>query len=95
MADVALRWTSVEGAAEVLGMTPGALRKLLERNARRSEDGVTEAHINGVRARKLGRLWRVSLSAAWAAVPVAPRPKDGVERSPSQSVRDGREGSRS
>jgi hypothetical protein len=96
MADVVpARWTSVECAADLLGMTSGALRKMLERNARRGEDGVTEALVSGVRARKLGRLWRVSLSAAWAALPVAERARDGVEPSSSQSVRGDREGPRS
>jgi hypothetical protein len=61
----AIHWISLQSAADVLGMTPGALRKILERNAHRAHDGVTEADFNGVRARKLGRLWRVTLSSSW------------------------------
>ncbi len=59
------RWLSIQSASEVLGMSSGALRKILERNARQGQDGVTEADVNGVRGRKLGRLWRVTLSAGW------------------------------
>lgn len=62
------RWTSIETAASTLGLSATALRKALERRARRAADGGTEAEIDGVRARKLGRLWRVSLSAAWGGL---------------------------
>ena len=87
------RWTSLQSAADVLGMSPGALRKVLERNARKGADGVTEAQVNGVRARKLGRLWRVTLSAAWGEGLAAPG--STKESRPSQSVRDDRDGDRS
>jgi len=91
------RWISIQTAADLLGMTPGALRKVFERNARRAADGVTEADVNGVRARKLGRLWRVTMSAAWTDphVAVPSKPKHGVHSASSQSVRDDREGTRS
>ncbi len=87
-----MRWLSLQAAADVLGMTSAALRKVLERNARRADDGVTEAEVNGVRGRKLGRLWRVTLSAAWM-VPTTPGNK--VASPSSQSVRADREGPRS
>jgi integrase len=74
-----VQWCSLPVAAEVLGMTPGALRKIVERNARPGQDGV-EAELNGVRARKLGRLWRVSLSSAWSET-IPSTPKSGHERS--------------
>lgn len=94
---VSARWISIHAAADVLGMTPGALRKIFERKARKAHDGIVEADVNGVRARKLGRLWRVTLSAAWTApqFTVPHRPKLGVSSSSSQSLRDDREGDRS
>lgn len=61
------RWMSVREAAGVLAMHPDALRRALERKAVRAADGVVEAAMDGVRARKFGRLWRVSFSARWVA----------------------------
>jgi len=58
-------WVPIERAAAHLGMNAGALRKTLERRAVRGADGVTEASVDGVRARKFGRIWRVRFSAAW------------------------------
>jgi hypothetical protein len=46
-------------------MNAAALRKTLERRAVRAADGATEAALDGVRARKFGRLWRVRFSEAW------------------------------
>jgi hypothetical protein len=85
------RWTSVPTAAGLLGLTAGALRKTIERNAVKVADGGTEAHLDGLRARKLGRLWRVTLGSAWSD-PVPAAPTKGVRSSASQSVRDGRDG---
>jgi hypothetical protein len=96
MTHVALpRWMSLPCAAEVLGMTPGALRKILERHARRGQDGVTEAQVSGVWARKLGRIWRVSLSSAWSdpALAASSPPKHTLPS--SQRMRKDREGDRS
>ncbi|HWZ89840.1 MAG TPA: hypothetical protein VNW92_13350 [Polyangiaceae bacterium] len=62
-----LRWFTVRAAAEILGLTCEALRKQLERNVQRAPDGGTEAHLDGVRARKFGRLWRVSFGDRWTA----------------------------
>ncbi len=59
-------WVGLEAAADVLGEeSPDALRKKLARVAVRAADGVTEAHINGIVGRKLGKLWKVKLSAEW------------------------------
>jgi hypothetical protein len=90
-----VQWCSLSVAAEVLGMTPGALRKILERNARPGPDGVTEAQVNGVQARKLGRLWRVRLSAVWSDPELAASSSPKHTLPSSQSVRKDREGDRS
>ncbi|HEU4535809.1 MAG TPA: hypothetical protein VFS00_16900 [Polyangiaceae bacterium] len=58
-------WVSLGTAAEHLGTSSDALRRLFERRAVRAADGGVEAHVDGVRARKLGRLWRVSLGPSW------------------------------
>jgi hypothetical protein len=86
------RWLSVQSAADLLGMPAAALRKSLERRARRGADGGVEAELDGVRGRKLGRNWRVLLAPAWT-LPLAP--KNAVASLPSQSVRADREGTRS
>ena len=62
------RWLVVEEAAVFLSLSPDALRKSLERAAVRVADGGIEAHLDGVRGRKLGRRWRVQMSAAWSEV---------------------------
>jgi hypothetical protein len=59
------RWLSLPVAATHLGASPDALRRMLERRAVRAPDGCTEAEVDGVRGRKLGKLWKVRLSAAW------------------------------
>jgi hypothetical protein len=86
------RWLSVQSAADILGLTAAALRKSLDRRAVRVADGGTEAELDGVRGRKFGRLWRVTLSSAWT-VPTTPKVK--VVSPPSQNVRADREGPRS
>lgn len=58
-------WVCIRTAAEFLGTSPDALRRSIERHVVRGPDGVLEANINGVRARKFGRLWRVKLGDAW------------------------------
>lgn len=62
---VPLRWLTLHDAAQVLGLSSAALRKQLERRARRASDGGIEANIDGVRARKFGKLWRVSFGEGW------------------------------
>ena len=59
------RWYPLRDAASFLAVTPAALRKQLERHARRAKDGGTEALINGVRARKFANRWRVSFDETW------------------------------
>ena len=67
-------WLRIEVAAQVLDITPSALRRALERAAHRAADGGTEAHLDGVRGRKLGRRWRVLLGPAWALRPAPGEP---------------------
>lgn len=59
------RWLSLASAAALLDMTAGALRRKVERHADVAEDGVIEAEIDGIRARKFGRTWRVLLGPRW------------------------------
>jgi hypothetical protein len=87
-----LRWISLQSAADLLGLTAAALRKSLDRRAVRTSDGGIEAELDGVRGRKLGRLWRVTLSCAWTVPTIT---KARVISAPSQSTRDDREGTRS
>ncbi len=61
----ALRWYALRDAAQILAVSPAALRKQLERRARRVADGAVEASIDGVRGRKFANRWRVSLGRAW------------------------------
>ena len=65
------RWISLPAAADLLGLTATALRKSLDRRSSRSKDGGIEVELDGVRGRKLGRLWRVTLSLAWTVPSVA------------------------
>jgi hypothetical protein len=60
-------WVSVKTAAEFLDMSPDALRRALERHAVRAPDGGIAANVDGVRARKFGRLWRIQFSSRWSS----------------------------
>jgi len=62
---VVVRWYALREAAQILGLSPGALRKLLERRAQPARDGVYEARVDGVRARKFSNRWRVSFGEPW------------------------------
>ena len=62
---VVVRWYALREAAQILGLSPGALRKLLERRAQPARDGVYEARVDGVRARKFSNRWRVSYGEPW------------------------------
>jgi hypothetical protein len=62
---VPLQWYALREAASILSVSPEALRKHFERKARRAADGGTEAHVDGVRARKFANRWRVSFDEAW------------------------------
>lgn len=64
-AQTPLRWYALRDAAQILCVSPAALRKLLERRVRRAVDGGVEAVIDGVRARKFANRWRVSFGEAW------------------------------
>ena len=61
----AARWVTTRLAAKYLDMSEDALRRMLERHARRGDDGVVYAELDGVRARRFGRRWRVAFSEAW------------------------------
>lgn len=65
------QWTSLPAAAEALGLHVLTLRRAVERNARKAPDGAVEANFDGVRARKFGRCWRVSVGAGWTTPPKA------------------------
>lgn len=65
--DVAASWMSVRQAASVLGFAVVSLRRTIERHARRAPDGGIEASFDGIRAKKLGRTWRVLLGERWSA----------------------------
>lgn len=70
------RWLAVPVAAAFLGTSDGALRRALERRATPSADGVIESDLDGVRGRKLGRIWRVWLGTRWTC-PHVPASGDG------------------
>lgn len=59
------QWLTVRAAATFLALKPGALRKRLERNAVLGLDGVVEAHLDGIRGRKLGDRWRIYIPVSW------------------------------
>lgn len=63
------KWVNVNAAADLLGFGVVSFRRLLERHARRAPDGGIEAVLDGVRARKIGRTWRVQLSSRWTSGP--------------------------
>ena len=60
-------WMTVDQAAAFLSLPPVTLRRTLERNARKADDGGTVSQADGMTARKLGRLWRVRLDQGWLA----------------------------
>jgi hypothetical protein len=65
-------WMTVEQAATFLNLPPVTLRRAFERHARATSEGGTVAQIDGITARKLGRLWRVWLDPSWHT-PTAPK----------------------
>jgi hypothetical protein len=58
-------WVSVDVAAQFLSLAPGRLRRTLERRATRDADGHVVVRMDGIVARKLGRLWRLKFAACW------------------------------
>jgi hypothetical protein len=59
------QWMSAAEAAAILGVPLLTLRRSFDRHARKGKDGSVEARVDGITARKLGRLWRVALDPAW------------------------------
>jgi NAD+--asparagine ADP-ribosyltransferase len=60
-----LYWYALREAADILDVSPEALRRKLERRVQHAADGVKEARVDGIRARKFGNHWRVSFGKAW------------------------------
>ena len=58
-------WMTVDQAAAFLQLPCVTLRRSLERNARKLPEGGIASHVDGIAARKVGRLWRVWLDAGW------------------------------
>jgi hypothetical protein len=58
-------WRGVESAAALLGIPSRTLRRALDRHAQKQADGSVTSHVDGVSARKFGRLWRVWLAPGW------------------------------
>jgi len=55
-------WLSLGRAAQILDISPAALRKRLERLAKKRADGMVYTPLtDGVEARKLGKLWKLRL----------------------------------
>ena len=63
----AAQWMRLDDAARILGVNVVTLRRAVERHARRDSDGLVHATFDGLRARKLGRQWRVLLGPCWSA----------------------------
>ena len=55
---------SVSAAAPYLDTSPGALRKAIQ-EAVKASGGRADVRVNGVRAFKRGRLWRVAFGSSW------------------------------
>lgn len=68
-------WMAIEEAAKLLGVSVVTLRRSIERKARKDSAGTVTARLDGIIARKLGRVWRVWLDAGWMhpAAQAAPR----------------------
>jgi hypothetical protein len=67
----AANWMRVDHAARVLDVNVITLRRAIERHARRDAEGRVHAAFDGVRARKLGRHWRILLDSCWSVGPSA------------------------
>ena len=65
--ELAASWMRVDDAARFLDLNVVTFRRAIERNARRDADGRVHAEFDGIRARKLGRHWRVLLDPCWSA----------------------------
>ena len=58
-------WMTVDQAAAFLQLPCVTLRRSLERNARTLPEGGIASYVDGISARKIGRLWRVWLDSGW------------------------------
>ena len=58
-------WMTVDQASVFLQLPCVTLRRTLERNARKLPEGGIASHVDGISARKIGRLWRVWLDSGW------------------------------
>ena len=79
-------WASVDHAAAFLDVPPVTLRRMLERHARRGEDGCVVATVDGITARKLGRAWRVLLGEGWRNPSGAIHGARATVRAPSRAA---------
>lgn len=59
------RWIPLADAADQLGTPIVTLRRMFDRHSKKIAGGV-EATVDGIRARRLGRQWRVLLGT-WGA----------------------------
>jgi hypothetical protein len=66
-------WMTIDQAAALLSFQVVTLRRLFERKARPTPDGGTVARVDGMTARKIGRLWRVWLDPGWLTPSAAPK----------------------
>ncbi|MFT3764760.1 MAG: hypothetical protein QM820_04480 [Minicystis sp.] len=58
-------WITVEAAADFLGMPVVTLRRSFEPKTQSTPEGGTVSRLNGITARRIGRLWRVWLHDDW------------------------------
>ena len=66
-------WMTMDQAAALLSFQVVTLRRLFERHARPTPDGGTVARVDGMTARKVGRLWRVWLDPGWLTPSAVPK----------------------
>jgi hypothetical protein len=58
-------WMSTCEAAAILGVREITLRRTLERHSCKRSDGTITATVDGLKARKFSRQWRISLDQVW------------------------------
>lgn len=75
---VPFRWLSLPEAATARSVAAATLRKALDRRAKRVGGGVVEAVAFGLRGRKLGGRWRVTLGEIWQEPRDSYRPRDAA-----------------
>jgi hypothetical protein len=57
------RWISLETAALILGEEATNLRRKLERRASLNAEGIKEANLDGITARRMGKHWKLQLGS--------------------------------